>query len=137
MQILYICSQYFWIFCKLRVLPCCIPKLQISQHKSMKNDMAVKTFTDYLYHLCNQNQVNLKNFDDFGDDFIQLQTFFHFEPIIYECFFLFVSGTAARSVRPITLAHDNNTGVSSFGHHLRTATSTLFERLPVPVSVGV
>ena len=107
MQILYICSQYFWIFCKLRVLPCCIPKLQISQHKSMKNDMAVQTFTDYLYHLCNKNQVNLKNVDDFGDDFIQLQTFFHFEPIIYECFFLFVSGTAARSVPPLTLAHDN------------------------------
>ena len=73
----------------------------------MKTDMAVQTFTDYLYHLCNKNQVNLKNFDDFGDDFIQLQTFVHFEPIIYECFFLFVSGSAARSVRPITLAHDN------------------------------
>ena len=73
----------------------------------MKNDMAVKTFTDYLYHLCNKNQLNLKNVDEFGDDFIQLQTFFHFEPIIYECFFLFVSGTAARSVRPLTLAHDN------------------------------
>ena len=72
----------------------------------MKNDMAVQTFTDYLYHLCNKNQVNLKNFDDFGDDFIQLQTFFHFEPIIYECF-LFVSGTAARSVPPLILAHDN------------------------------
>ena len=45
----------------------------------MKNDMAVQTFTDYLYHLCNKNQVNLKNVEDFGDDFIQLQTFFHFD----------------------------------------------------------
>ena len=30
----------------------------------MKNDMAVKTFTDYLYHLCNKNKVNLKNIYD-------------------------------------------------------------------------
>jgi len=74
----------------------------------MKNDMAVQTFTDYLYHLCNKNLMNLNCFDDFGDDFIQLQTFVHFEPIIYEWFFLLVSGSAARSVPPITLAHDNN-----------------------------
>ena len=70
--------------------------------------MVVQTFTDLLYRLCNKNQLNLNIFDEFGDDFIQLQTFFHFEPIIYEWFFLFVSGTAARSVPPLTPAHDNS-----------------------------
>ena len=30
---------------------------------------------------------------------------------------------------------NTNAGVSSFGHHLRTATSTLFEKLSVSVSV--
>ena len=46
-------------------------------------------------------------FAEFGADFIQLQKNLQFEPIIYESFFLFVSGTAGRSVAPLTLAHDN------------------------------
>ena len=83
------------------------PEIANISAKINQNEKAVETNIDFLCHLYNKNQLNLKNVDDFGDDFIQLQTFFHFEPIIYEWFFLFVSGTAARSVRPITLAHDN------------------------------
>ena len=83
--------------------------------------MVVQTFTDLLYRLCNKNQLNLKNCDEFGDDFIQLQIIFHFEPIIYEWFFLFVSGTAARSVPPLTLAHDNIRFVSGFHSWLARA----------------
>ena len=84
------------------------PEIFNMSAKINQNEKAVETNIDFLCLLCNKNQLKLTNFDEFGDDFIQLQTFFHFEPIIYECFFLFVSGTAARSVRPLTLAHDNN-----------------------------
>ena len=92
----------------------------------MKNDMAVQTFIDFLYHLCSKNQVNLKNCDGFGDDFIQLRPFVHFEPIIYEWFFLFVSGTAARSVRPLTLAHDNSSSVAVVMYQIRIYRSVSF-----------
>ena len=69
--------------------------------------MVVQTMAGCVCHLFNKSQLNLMFFADLGADFIQLQKDLQFEPIIYERFFLFVSGTAARSVPPLTPAHDN------------------------------
>ena len=59
--------------------------------------MVVQTMAGCVCHLFNKNQLNLICFADL-----------QFEPIIYEWFILFVSGTAGRSVAPLTLAHDNS-----------------------------
>ena len=69
--------------------------------------MVVQTMAGCVCHLFNKSQLNLMCFADVGGDFIQLQTNLQFEPIIYEWFILFVSGTAGRSVAPLTLAHDH------------------------------
>ena len=69
--------------------------------------MVVQTMAGCVCHLFNKSKLNFMFFADFGADFIQLQKNLQFEPIIYERFFLFVSGTAGRSVAPLTLAHDN------------------------------